>query len=715
MQPGRDGKVGRYLRRNDKVWTPPTLITFDSESWRSERPDGEDQRLRLWCARMDDRRSVGGKLAQHHRAQGRDGSELARQVDQWCKGRETVWLYAHNLGYDLTTTRLIEYLCSMGWTVDRCSTIPEYLFLFLSNGRKRLTITDSHHMLPLRLGEIGNMLGMHKLSMPAKDAPDDDWFTYCARDVDVLASAVLTLMEHWDDYALGNWSISGAACGFRAMRHMMPPKSMVLIDDAEGSENDRAGIYGGRRYCWRHGQQPPGRYSELDFTQAHATVAANYPMPVKRGTWFNSLPLNHIAINSRLAMIIAEVEVETDVPRFPCRIDGRVWYPVGRFRTVLASPEIAWARELGCLRAIGRGQFHYLSNALRPFFTRVLDVTSAPNTSYHPLVRAMWKQWGRSVVGKFAQHGYQVTDTGMLTDKPWFYEKAVNAQTGEQYWLVHYDGTIHAARERGDGASAYPAVLALVESYERVAIGKAAERLGPDVIIQCDTDGLWADVGALEHGAATNLGFDLTDIDRRARVELAIDVTNRELGHLQLREKHSVGRMSVWGPQNYDAGNYTKHSGRPGRLTEVQDGIWAGNVFPAISHQMTYSNPGVYRLELVSWTRPACVIPAWVLDGGRTAAVEVAAGAGGTQMLAPFDRTRQAASGARLGPAQHPALDGLWTQVEDSRDDNASAPVTGYSAGDGPSSEAGDSPTRRLAIATQEAMSALQYAQRGRE
>jgi hypothetical protein len=660
MQPGRDGKMGHYLRRNDKVWTPPHLITIDSESWRKDRGNGEDQTLRLWCARLDDRRKPEKRERQQLREHGLDCAGLATIVDKWCQGRETIWLYAHNLGYDLTTTQLIQYLASMGWTLDSCSTVPDYLFLFMSKGRKRLTLTDSHHLLPMALADVGSMLGLDKLPMPSEDAPDDDWLTYCARDVDVLAEAVLTLMGHWDDYALGNWSVSGASCGFRAMRHMLPPRSLVVIHDPESSKLSRQAIYGGRRYCWRHGEQPPGRYAELDFTAAHATTAASHPMPVKPGTYFNSLPVNHPAVDGKLAVVIAECEIQTDTPRFPVKANGRVWYPVGRFKTVLSSPEIAWARDLGCLVSIGRGQFHYTSRVLQPFFNRVLDVASPAHGEYPLVVRAMWKQWGRSVIGKFAQPGYKVTQTRMLTDKVWHYEKAQDWETGLEYWLVHYAGYIHEARQDGDGSSAYPAILALVESYERVAIGKSADLLGDGVLIQCDTDGMWVDVGALESGAPTGLGFNLAEIQREARIQIAIDCVNQQLDALQLREKHNVMRIAVWGPQNMDAGPHSRHSGRPKGVREIRDGVWAGDTFPSVAHQQAKAAPGVYRTEAITWTRPANVIPGWVLADGTVRAVEAATGEDGQPCLVPWDQTRWARAGARLWPIQHDALEGLW-------------------------------------------------------
>lgn len=665
LSPGRDGKLGRYLRRNDKVWTPPCVITFDTETWRKQRGDGEDQRLRLWCARLDDRRQQHHAPSEVARGQGTDGGQLAALIDGWMSGRQVAWLYAHNLGYDLTTSNLVAHLCAIGWTVDSCSSEPDYLFLVMSRGRHKVTMTDLHHLLPMRLASVGELLGMDKWRMPDETAPDNAWYEYCSRDVDVLACGVLALMEHWDTYSLGNWSLSGAACGFRAMRHMLPPKSITLIEDQAASDNERAAIYGGRRYCWRHGTLPVGRYSELDFTAAHATVMASHPMPVKRGPWFDSLPPDHMAIDGKYAVVIAECEVITDVPRFPCRAGGRVWYPVGRFKTVLASPEIAYARDTGCLVSIGRGQFHYTSSVFRPFFTRVLETGNPAQVAYPRIVAAMWKQWGRSVVGKFAQRGYKTEDTGMLTVKEWFYERAMDAASGEQYWLVHYGGRIHRCRQAGDGTNAYPAVLALVESYERVALAKASELLGPSVSIQCDTDGIWIDTGALESGVPTGLGFDLADMDRRARVDVALATVNGQLDGLQLREKHTVQRMEILGPQNYTAGQHSRQSGRPSGVREVEPGIWAGETFPSVAHQQAASVAGVFRTEMVTWTPPASAVPGWVLADGAVRAVQVHQAASGAWSVTSWPETSWHAAGDRLGPHQNKALAGLWDSTAD--------------------------------------------------
>jgi len=667
--------MGHYIRPNEKVWTPGSVIFVDSEAWRTPAGGGEDQTLRLWRARLDDRRPRKRGTVEHLTAGGTTGPALAAQVDAWTVQRPSAWLYTHNIGYDLTLTCLIPGLCATGWAVSFTSAHPAYLFLTLTKGQRTLTVTDSHHLLPMPLDGIGTLVGLDKSRMPPQDAGDDAWGDYCARDVDVLATAVLALMDHWDGNQLGRWTTSGAANGFRALRHMLPPKSITVFDDPDGSANDRAAIYGGRRSCGRLGEQPPGRYSELDFTAAHATTAASYPMPVKRGPWFGTLPPHHKAIDGHYAYVIAECDVETDVPRFPKRAGDRVWYPVGRFTTVLASPEIAWARDLGCLRRIGPGQFHYTSTALAPFFQRVLDSQHATDEAVPPIAKAMWKQWGRSVAGKFAQPGYVTRDTGQLTDKIWYYEQAIDAETGKGFWRVHYGGHIHDCREEGESGNAYPAVLAVIESYERVALGKAIEMLGHQAVVQYDTDGLWADMGAIEAGHVTNLGFSLADVTREARCDLAVDVVNQQLGALQLREKTTVNKMIVVGPQDYEVGGRATRSGCPRKASRIADGKYLGDTFPGVAWQQANSRDGVFRVETVTWTQPACSIPAWVLSDLTTAAVEVRDGLDGQAVIVPWCESRHAARGARLGPHQNADLTGLWDPATDTEVNTSGKPV----------------------------------------
>ena len=625
------------------------------------RPGGEDQALRLWTARLTDRRATRWGKRQQLAARGKTAHELAVTLDEWVKGRTDVDLYAHNLQYDLVSSQLVEWLCHRGWEVTACSSDPEYPWVKIAKQDKVITVGDTFMIWPMAAEKIGAAIGTPKMRQPRQDALDAEWFTYCQRDTDIIHDALLEALDYWDAKRLGNWRLTGASTGWSAMRNATSYGEMVTAPDDGTGIKDREAVYGGRRYSWRHGQLPPGRYSEFDLTAAHATVAANYPLPRCRGSEFTGLDIDDDRICSSRVGIIAEVEIETDQPRWPVKIDNHVWYPVGRFRTVLAGPDIAEARRLGCLRSIGRGRFHMLGTGLQPFFKRILAQSDPMQSGNSAIVQLLWKHFGRAVIGKTAQHGYREILTLEPSPYAWHYEEYLPDADGRAIRVIHYGGKIHHYVEDGDTASSYPAVLAWVEAHERIAMARAADMLGPRVCITCNTDGIWLDVGALESGAQGNLGFDLADNDRRIRVQLAIDVVNAALGALQLREKSTHDHMTVYGPQNYDAGPYTRQSGKPGKGVRQSDGSWRVDRFHGLAESMAKGDMGVVRLDTITWNPPACAIPAWVLADGTTRPVEAAIDPNGSSQLVPWMATRWSAAGELLGGVQTEPLADLWT------------------------------------------------------
>lgn len=635
---GADGRRGRYLPRNDAVYTPALVMAFDTETRRQQTAQGETHTMRLWTAAIHTRRAQKTLTPAWDTASGYLGADLAAQMARWMRSAPSLWVYAHNLGYDLPVSGLVGHLAVLGWAVSECSSDPAYVWLVMRKGKQSITISDLYHLLPMRLADIGSLCGQYKMPMPKEDAPDADWFAYCQNDTDIVLAAVLILMQHWDDYALGKWRMTGASCGFATMRHTHDGARMVLFDDPEGSALDRSAIYGGRRHAWRHGQLPHGRYVNLDITAAYATAGAMWNLPHKRGGTFQRLALDDRRVWRPEVCVIAECEVETDRPVFPVRAAGGIAYPVGRFRTVLAGPEIEYARQLGMLRSIGAGQFHLLGQGMRSFFSRVLDWGRPGVAPIDPVAAAMWKQFGRGVVGKFAQRGYVTEQTNLLTDKDWFYEQAYDLQAQRSYWLVHRAGRIEKRWQEGDSRNAYPAVTAVVESLVRVALDRVICAAGPDAPVLCDTDGLWLDMSA--------------QADLAACADAAAP--------FGVKTKDETQQLEIAGPQSYDWAQGHRHAGRPRNMQRTGPDTWAGDVFPGLAWQMAHGKAGEYHLVAHQWHQEASTVRAWVLDSGHVAPLEVTSSPGQPVIVTPWPQTRWAASGACLGPAQHADLAPWW-------------------------------------------------------
>lgn len=646
-----------YLRPNDKVWTPPALICLDTETFTTEEGDNEALTLRLWCARYIDRRPPKGKSARDETEYGDTAEDLAVQLHMWTKDRRTVWLYAHNLHFDLSTSDLVNQLRIFGWQVTDFAVDGGSPFVRMERKDHHLTICDSWSWLPVRLEDVGQAVGIDKPPLPAEDDTYAAWLYRCETDVEILSAAMLTLMDYWDEAQLGRWSITGGASGWNVMRHI-PPLQKILIDlDPVKVAADRKAIYGGRRGMWRAGQLSAGRYSELDLERAYTAVCAELPLPLERMTSFESLPVDHPWITSKQHGILAKVLIETDRPRWPCKIDGRVWYPVGQFWTTLAGPDIVEASRLGCLRQIGPGHMHRLGRALRPWALWCLDAQREDNASVPAVAKITTKHWGRTSVGKWAQRGFTRIELGVSPIAGWGFQEGWNHGEDARMSIVDFGGKRWQVTASGDCDNAYPAILAWVEAYVRVALGRAIDVIGDDAMICCDTDGMIVNVRKL----AGDNRFRVTAAQARewglSGPDLAIRLAGLAASPLHLREKRTYHNVAVIGPQHVQLDDKRRFAGVPASAEPTPDGkLWA-RLWPKLAWQMKHGRAGTFIRPAQEYRIAGTYAPGWVLADGRVVPVAVTLDGEGNNRLVPWHWMADTHPRARLGPDQNRSLE----------------------------------------------------------
>ena len=690
-----------YLRSNETSWTPPSVISLDTET-RVIQADPEVQALRCWHARADYRRGARRLPGEQAEGGGTLAADLAARVDRWARKWDETWLYCHNLNFDLAVTRLPLLLAGLGWDVQDMAVDCAAPWLKLAAAGQRLVIADSHAIWPVPLAELGAAAGLVKRPLPDGDDPAA-WLARCEADTLILHTALLQLMAWHDANQLGRWSLTGAATGWNTMRHLQSAKTSktarvarvnqglpavdpaaqpITVDpDPAALGWDRAAIYGGRRQTWRHGRLPRGRYVEADFERAYQQIMAECPLPRRRGRWFDSLPVDHRLVDdpARQWSILAECEIETDTPRWPCRMtvsgqpsaaalraeqtgmprggDERVFYPVGRFRTVLAGPDIAEARRLGCLRSVGRGQVHQLGWALRPWARWSLAAQADENTPAVAVIAL--KHQGRAVAGKWAQKQWEKRKIGLATSYGWGYEDAWVAGANCRGSIIDMAGVKYLAWPGGDGDNAYPAILAFIEAHVRVAAGRVIEGLGGDAVIQWDTDGGIIDAWVIDNGPRPGRRGLGPRGRLRDDVAGALTALSEMTAPLRLREKTVYGRVEVIGPQHLTLDGRRRWSGVPASAEQRADGSYEAWTWPKLAWQMAKGDPRGYVRQVQTYRLAASYAPGWLAADGAVLPVEARAGPGGCNQIVPWPETRHAAAGRRLAPVQPAILAGL--------------------------------------------------------
>lgn len=656
---GRTVPIHR-LRRNDKVWTPPHVIYFDTETFDVPNTDPVVMGLRLWCATLDDRRpdDRGRQVIQHRHGDSAGG--LAHFVQAASIGRKALWVYAHNLGFDLSTTRLLQHLTGAGWGIADASLQGHAPWFRLEKSGHHITLCDSWSWLPQALAAIGAKTGIRKPPLPGPDDGPAEWLTRCQADVAILAAAIGELMDWWDRYELGRWSITGSACGWNAFRHTPSPQTVMIDPDADAVKFDRRAIYGGRRSVWRVGAMTNGPYLELDIVAAHPTVAAYCALPRERRGRFDSLPIDNPYLDTATYGILAECEIETDTPRWPMRWQGANWYPVGRFRTVLAGPDIQEAKRLGCLRAIGPGYVHRLGWPMAPWAMWVLDVQSGRHPDAPQVARVAAKHWGRAVIGKWAAHGYESVTLGPSPGDGWGFEDAWDHDGQCRGGMVDLAGQRFFTSQISEPDNAYPAILAWVESETRVRLSRVIEAIGPGAVLQANTDGLIVTERLLGSKAAGGHLRAPANLRGAARTKWVLDQLDPVLAPLAIRVKGKHRHVTVLGPQHINTPTGRHFAGLPEVATETEPNVYRVRQWPGLSWQLTHGSPAGYVAPEVEVKVRGPYATGWIDTTGRVHPATATITDAGESVITPWQPPTVTHPPIRLADHQHPSLTSLW-------------------------------------------------------
>lgn len=668
-----------YLRPAGKTHTPAAVIFADTETTSDDHDQQEVHRLRLWEARRvlrRDRRRQG----QVDEATGTTGEEFAQVIDRWASYPESTWLYTHNLTFDLTVTALAMYLGRLGWVLSRrfaiggdsmwcvfhkgarTAVVPQ-AGQRAGTGRTRtkwahtLTIADSASLFPGPLAQLGPHTGIVKPPMEESDGSDAWWAERCHADVGILATAVLTLMDWWDASDLGAWTVTGAGQAWQSYKRHLDPKQVVIDHEPAILEIERAAVYGGRRDAFRVGPLPPGRYAELDYEAAYPSIAAQFPLPARAACPVGDSH-RRMALAGRVPQgMLAEVTLNAASPRWPVRVGGRVFYPVGRFRTVLAAPDIAAAAAAGALEAVHEGWLFTMTSHLKQWARWVLAVIRDTTGVTPGVVRVWAKLASRAVIGKFAQKGWRTEPCVGPPCEGWSVQQVSQMYTGTRGVLTGVNGDYYLSWADQRGEHERPAVLAFVEAHVRRLLSALVTGPYSPAMVQCDTDGVACSLTMLGK-LARILGVARSDGQPGpAGAADAISAINQASQPLVIRAKAYFGRGVVYGPQHVILDGRPRFAGVPKDAWQTEESRWKARLWPGITWQSQHGGDGTYVRPLQDYRVTGPYVQAWVLEDGTVLPAEATINPDGTTILLPWKHTRWANEGHILAGKQ-----ASWTE-----------------------------------------------------
>ena len=266
------------LRHNKKARVPNNFLFFDTEAYEVQiSEDLKLQKFRLAVAcyyRRDNNEEVWLKT--------KSKRLLANFFNHYCRKKATLYVFAHNLFYDIKLSQVIELLVkNHGYEVDKLYiTNSDTVIIRIKNGNRRMVFIDTLNIFKCSLKELGKTIGLEKLEIDIFNADEKKLFEYCKRDVEIIKEAILRLCEFLKTNDLGSfgWTISSIA--FKVFRHRFMKDKICIHHNKTVQELEKQAYYGGRVEVYVVGKRLENVY-KLDVNSMYPFVMSKNRFPNK--------------------------------------------------------------------------------------------------------------------------------------------------------------------------------------------------------------------------------------------------------------------------------------------------------------------------------------------------------------------------------------------------------------------------------------------------
>lgn len=467
------------------------------------------ERFRLGVAKLW--RLRRGRYSPSGRLVFKDTARFWSFVESSARPDSLLWVFAHNVGFDSRVlgfwqlldcgrfTRTIERDRKHGSKTGArqsdfatgllVTSDPPTIVECWAKNRGKIRMVDTLNYWPTSLLQIGKWVGLEKLPMPDPWDPDTLWLTYCERDVDILAAAVIKYITWVRENQLGVFSFTLASQAMHGFRHTSPAKSIVLHDNMEVQKLEGESYYGGEVYIGRLGHV--GRIART--SQLHL----GQPRPEPDPLWTNAV--HQLDCNSLFPAVmrdnlfprrllesrtegtakrtivdrmgegcIAECLVSSDEFGVYSRRRGRSGRFTGLFVAVLVGPELVNAIERGIVLAIRR----YARYEMAPLFTNWVErwwlQRFSAKLAGDTFGEQMCKRVMNSLYGKFAQKRHEWEDLPDVRHaERWACWTDLDATTSELTHFRSIAGTVQKSVEKGYHQNAFVAISSFTTAYAR--------------------------------------------------------------------------------------------------------------------------------------------------------------------------------------------------------------------------------------------------------
>lgn len=614
-------RTPHYWRKAGAKCAPNNLLFFDCETHFGSAASvagGELQTLRLgyWMAY----RREGVKRTRSDAGTFRTPDAFWSAVRGRLDNRRPLWVFAHNIAYDLGCVNGWKWITGGSFKADKAFVTGSMFYLKGYVDGCGLIFCDTLNYYRCSLAELGRSVGVPKMTMPAYDAPDAEWETYCRNDVEVTAAGVDALRDFNRTNALGPWQPSIAGLAFSAYRAGFLWEKCLVHNYPRPLALERGCYYGGVVDTPVVGRPVPGPVYELDVCSMYPSCCRSRLPRRFRGDG-SRYGIRGIKGLAEKYMVAARVDLDTPDYPYPVRQRRGTYFATGRFTTDLAHPELMGAIDRGHVRNVWYVAYYEADEIFREYMQFFADKKAQYTREGNDAFRTLTKYYANSLYGKTGQlsprwRQWDSESLKVLEERfgladgeleRWYAKPPDLYETEEVFRFPSIPepipvrdlfGVVEVQCGETESRESCPIVAATVTSYARELLRGFQATAGRGHWFYSDTDSIWVDATGLEN--LTRAGC----------------VRDNELGYLSLKETHAW--LTVFAPKDYETDLTLKRKGVRASAEPSPSGGWLQPQFPGAMQQLRDGIAGGVYVRDVDKHLRRTLTKCKVLSDGRT-------------------------------------------------------------------------------------------------
>ena len=471
---------------------------------------------------------------------------------QYLKEVRTFSFIAHNTTYDFNVMNMFKWLSDNNFRITLFNPAKGAFVIIARNSRTTISIIDNMNFFTGALKSIGEELGFKKLKMPNENAPIALWIKYCKKDVAIVTKCLMELSKISKQFGYGHLRLTRAQLAFSIYRSSFLEYSIKLHNDLDILKLEKQSYYGGRTEAFFIGDTGKNKKYYVDFNSLYPAVMKNNEFSTRYYAKFKNPSNKKFAVYMKMFNVCAKVDIETDKPIFPYQTKDRLLFPIGRFTTYLAYPELQYAYDNNLIKKVHYGSLYRTAEIFTGFITHFHNIKTKAKKNNKPALTYFAKLMLNSLYGKFGQNTPSLIPLNLKSEKRYEAKIIIDFEKNKIFTekTINYEVYEETAKQISKYSS--PIIASEVTSFARLKLWLAVEKAGINNVFYVDTDSL----------IVNQQGYD----------NLQNEIKENELGFLEL-EKTS-NHCIIHALKDYEFGSEIKLKGVPSKAKKINESTY---------------------------------------------------------------------------------------------------------------------------------------------